>query len=39
VFANRISLRKIIITSLTEVIAVTTTNLRHERKKSLLLML
>jgi len=39
VFANRISWRKIAITSLTEVTAVSTTNLRHERKKSLLVML
>jgi len=30
---------KITITSLTEVTAVSTTNLRHERKKSLLLLL
>jgi len=37
VFANTISLRKIPNTSLTEVTAVSTTNLCHERKKSLLL--
>ena len=34
VFANRISWRKVTITALTEVTAVSTTNLRHERKKS-----
>jgi len=39
VFAYRISWRKITITSLTEVTAVSTANLRQERKKSLLLML
>ena len=38
-FANRVSWRKIIITLLTEVTAVNTTNLCHERKKSLLVML
>jgi len=35
VFANRISWRKITITSLTEVTAVRTTNVPHERKKML----
>jgi len=35
VFANRISWRKITITSLTEVTVVNTTNVGHERKKSL----
>jgi len=39
VFANRSSWRKITTTSLTEVTAVSTTDLHHERKKSLLLML
>jgi len=39
VFASRMSRKKITITSLTEVTAMSTTNLRHERKKSLLLML
>jgi len=33
VFANRISWRKITITSLTEVTTVSTTNVRHERNK------
>jgi len=32
VFANTISLRKLLNTSLTEVTAVSTTNLRHEKK-------
>jgi len=35
-FANRSRLRKIAITSLTEVTAVRTTNLRHKRKNPLL---
>ena len=39
VFANRIRWKTITITSLTEVTAVSTINLRHERKKSLLLTL
>jgi len=37
VFANSITWTKITINSLTEVTAWSTTNLRHERKKSLLL--
>ena len=39
VFASKISWRKITITSLTEVTMVSTTNVRHERKKSSLWML
>jgi len=39
VFAKRIICRKITITSPTEVTAVSTKNVRHERKNLLLLML
>jgi len=39
VFANRIICKRIAITSLTEVTAVSTTNLHHERNYKLLLML
>ena len=38
-FANKISWRKITITSLTEATVMSTANVRHERKQSLLWML
>jgi len=38
VVANRISRRKVTITSLTKLTAVSTTNLHHERNEMLLLM-